>query len=93
MLKVYDGIAGLKERFKVTEYHRVVGSPAPTAFPRPDDLKDPGGFPSEIYYWNIGSPDVVKCAYQVRLGVWDRAINGYGYIHYAEDTMHFSIEP
>jgi hypothetical protein len=45
----------------------------------------------EIFNLNIGHPDVVPCAYQGRLKVWGRTINGYGYIHKAEDTMHFPI--
>ena len=92
-IKEYDGKSGPKERFKVTKKHKAVGTGIVTPTYPPDEFKLPGGFNNEGVDWNIGSPDVVKCAYQVRLRVWDRTINGYGYIHYAEDTMHFSIEP
>lgn len=91
--KYYRGTAGPKERFAHRSYHRAVGSAEAEPFPHPDDDQDPGGFPGETIAWNIGSPDVVRCAYQVRLKVWGRTINGYGYIHRTEDTMHFSIEP
>ena len=87
IIKQYDGKAGTAEIFNVTKEH--MGTPLP---PSPDEFKSPGGFTEEVANWNIGHPDVVKCAYQVRLRVWDRTINGYGYIHHAEDTMHFSIE-
>ena len=93
VIKQYNGKSGSDEVFKVWSKHRVIGTPAPTTTPLPDETKPPGGFPVEMANWNIGSPDVVRCAYQVRLVVWDRTINGYGYIHRAEDTMHFSIEP
>ena len=88
IIKQYDGKAGAAEIFKVTRKH--MGTPLP---PSPDNFKSPGGFKAEVANWNIDHADVVKCAYQVRLRVWDRSINGYGYIHHAEDTMHFSIEP
>ena len=92
-IKGYDGKAGPNEIFKVTKKHKAIGTSIVTTTHPPDEFKLPGGFNNEGVDWNIGSPDVVKCAYQVRLRVWDRSINGYGYIHYAEDTMHFSIEP
>lgn len=91
--KVYDGKAGANERFKVVRTHRQIGTGVVTTTPLPDQVKAPGGFADEVFNWNIASPDVVKCAYQARLGVWARTINGYGHIHYAEDTMHFAIEP
>lgn len=91
--KEYDGKVGSKERFIVKEYHRAVGTPSAVPIAKPDEQKDPGGFPAEVFNWNIGSPDVVRCVYQVRLSAYDRTINGYGHIHYSEDTMHFSIEP
>jgi hypothetical protein len=93
-IKKYTGKVGANESFTVRSVHHVIGSPNPNSpIVHPDETKAPGGFPAESVNWNIGSPDVVKCAYQVRLEVWDRAINGYGYIHRSEDTMHFSIEP
>jgi hypothetical protein len=85
--KVYEGKdPDGKERFGVTKYHKGADTL------QPDDHKPIGGFPDETYDWNIGNADVVKCAYQVRLGVWDRVINGYDHIHYAEDTMHIVID-
>ncbi|OYD15456.1 hypothetical protein CH333_05685 [candidate division WOR-3 bacterium JGI_Cruoil_03_44_89] len=92
-VKGYDGKAGANERFNVTKKHKAIGTGIVTTTHPPDEFKLPGGFHGEVINWNIGSLDVVKCAYQVRLRVWDRTINGYGYIHSAEDTMHFSIEP
>lgn len=92
-IKGYDGKAGANERFNVTKKHKAIGTGIVTTTHPPNEFKLPGGFYDEVINWNIGSPDVVKCAYQVRLRVWDRTINGYGYIHSAEDTMHFSIEP
>ncbi len=91
--KDYDGKSGTNERFNVTRIHKQVGTGTEFVTYPPDDIKLPGGFPGEVYAWDVGSPDAVRCAYQVRLSIWDRAINGYGYIHHAEDTMHFSLEP
>ncbi|MCP4220931.1 MAG: hypothetical protein GY765_40255 [bacterium] len=93
MLKVYDGKFMLNERFKVTRIHKQIGTGIEFTVHPADDIQPPGGFPSEIVPWSVASPDAVRCAYQVRLSVWSRTINGYGYIHYAEDTMHFSLEP
>ncbi len=92
-IKQYDGHSGANERFKASTIHRATLTGIATTTLLPDDIRPAGGFADEIVSWNIGSPDAVRCAYQVRLGVWDRTINGYGYIHYAEDTMHFSLEP
>jgi len=92
MVRVYDGPSGADERFRVIERHRTIGTGTVSTTHRPDEVKPPGGFPNEAVDWDISSADVVKCAYQVRLGVRDRTINGYHHIHYAEDTMHFSIE-
>lgn len=89
--KIYTGKAGTDERF--LEYRRHMVIPPPWGPPVASETKPPGGLPMETFNWNIGHPDVVPCAYQVRLKVWDRTINGYGYIHRAEDTMHFSINP
>jgi hypothetical protein len=36
-----------------------------------------------------GDPTSTRCAHTFYLGVWDRVINGYGYIHY--QTYHKSI--
>jgi hypothetical protein len=92
-IKRYTGKVGTEESFTVRCYHHVIGSPNPTLTLYPDETKTPGGFPAESVDWNIGSPDVVKCAYQARLVVWDRTINGYENIHRSVDTLHFSIEP
>lgn len=86
--KIYQGKVGTDERFAASFRH--MSGPWMASFPPVDD-RPPGGFPTETVNWNVSHPDVVPCAYQVRLRVWDRTINGYGYIHYAEDTMHFSI--
>jgi hypothetical protein len=84
----YAGMTGANEDFVLNRYH--MGTlDLTTALP----ARPPGGFEGETITWDITDPDVVKCAYQIRLGVADRTINGYGYIHYAEDTMHISIEP
>ena len=32
----------------------------------------------------VGDPTSRRCAHTFRLSVWDRVINGYGYLHYAE---------
>lgn len=88
--KIYQGKVGTDERFTASFRH--MGSPWMASFPPVDD-RPPGGFPAETFNWNVGHPDVVPCAYQVRLRVWGRTINGYGYIHYAEDSMHFSVVP
>lgn len=84
----YVGKTGVNEDFIRIWYHKgtLVST---TILP----ARPPGGFEGETITWDITDPDVVKCAYQIRLGVADRTINGYGYIHYAEDTMHISIEP
>jgi hypothetical protein len=92
-VKRYDGKFGSNERFDVIKHHKAIGTGIVTTIHLPDSIIPPGGFHDESVNWNIGHPDVVKCAYQVRLRVWDRTINGYGYIHTAVDTMHFSIEP
>jgi hypothetical protein len=91
-IKTYQEKVGANERFMVIKKHKQISTGIETITYPPDDIKLPGGFPGETITWDISSPDVVKCAYQVRLRVWDRTINGYGYIHYDEDTMHFSIE-
>jgi hypothetical protein len=93
-IKYYDGKTGTDddERFNVTEHHKTIQTGAVTPTHPPDQVIPPGGFPDDVIGWDISSPDVVPCAYQVRLRVSDRTINGYGYIHYTEDTMHFSIE-
>jgi hypothetical protein len=92
-IKIYDGKLGSNERFNVIRHHKAIGTGTVTTTNLSDVVIPPGGFHNEAFNWNVGNPDVVKCAYQVRLRVWDRTINGYGYIHSAEDTMHFSIEP
>jgi hypothetical protein len=84
----YAGTTGANENFVMNRYHR--GTLASTMLL---PARPPGGFASETITWDITNPDVVKCAYQIRLDVADRTINGYGYIHYTEDTMHISIEP
>lgn len=92
-VKRYDGDSGSDEVFKCTRKHTQIGTGTVTTTHPPDDLRPPGGFNDEVVNWDISSPDAVRCAYQVRLDVWDRTINGYGYIHHAQDTMHFSLEP
>jgi hypothetical protein len=84
----YTGKTGANENFVRNSYHKgtLVST---TVLP----ARPPGGFAGETITWDITDPDVVKCAYQIRLGVTARTINGYGYIHYAEDTMHISVEP
>ncbi|MCK5232087.1 MAG: hypothetical protein KAR13_17580 [Desulfobulbaceae bacterium] len=89
--KAYVGKAGALETF--LKYQRHMVKPPPWPPPVGSENKVTGGFPAEIFNWNVGHPDVVPCAYQVRLRVRDRTINGYGYIHHGEDTMHFSIAP
>ena len=89
--KIYQGKVGTNDRF--TPSFRHMSGPWITSTPPIYDDRPPGGFPTETLNWNVSSPDVVPCAYQVRLRVWDRTINGYGYIHHAEDTMHFTITP
>jgi hypothetical protein len=94
-IKEYDGKSstGADEVFKVTKKHKAAGTGAVTTTHPRDDVKPPGGFPDEAVVWDTGSPDVVPCAYQVRLRVWDRVIDGYEFIHWTEDTMHFTVEP
>lgn len=46
----------------------------------------------EVPAWHAavpGDPSSTRCAHTFYLGVWDRVINGYGYIHY--QTYHKSI--
>lgn len=96
-IKSYDGRVGPDERFKITKHNKYIGTGiVATTHPTYEiceRARKPPCFHNETILWDISSSDVVKCAYQVRLIVWDRTINGYGYIHTAEGTMHFSIEP
>ena len=89
--KAYAGKAGTNESF--LEYRRHMAAPPPWGPPVGSETRSPGGFPTETFNWDMSHPDVMPCAYQVRLRVWDRTINGYGYVHHTEDTMHFSIAP
>jgi hypothetical protein len=38
-----------------------------------------------------GDPTSRRCAHTFRLGVWDRVINGYGYLHYAEFNKSITL--
>jgi len=45
--------------------------------------------PATPGHWNalvVGDPTSISCAHTFYLGAWDRAINGWGYIHYSSYT-------
>jgi hypothetical protein len=49
-----------------------------------------GSVPGAAWHATIpGDPTSKRCAHTFYLGVWDRVINGYGYLHYAD--YHKSI--
>lgn len=49
-----------------------------------------GDVPTPAWHATVpGDPTSTRCAHTFYLGVWDRVINGYGYIHY--QTYHKSI--
>lgn len=92
VLKQYDGKAGALESILERRRH-MTGPSGSWGPPVGSETRAPGGYSTDVFIWHTGHPDVVPCAYQVRLRVSDRVINGYTYIHWAEDTMHFSIQP
>jgi hypothetical protein len=92
VLKRYDGKIGVNESIVERRRH-MTGPSGPWGPPVGSETRAPGGFSTDVFDWNIGHADVVPCAYQVRLHVSDRTINGYTYVHWVEDTMHFSVQP
>jgi len=55
---------------------------------------DPHVVPSPAWQAAVaGDPSSTNCAHTFFLGVWDRVINGWGYIHYADYHKSITIIP
>lgn len=50
------------------------------------------GLENELVEWDISpSSALTQCGYQIHLKVWDRTINGYGYIHEESDFINMIL--